>query len=397
MKNVLMTTLVVMLAGSMAMAAGLDLTVRRTSDGASAITASPGEVIDFEIFGVLSSAADNEGLALFGLDLTFDGGDLDETVVVNPTADPIMANFTRNQGITNPDSPCPPACGFSGTIIAGDLVQIGGGQNTINNVASNAPYPVGGVGVTVAHPPAGQVLVRGSLTVPATGGPFTLSIPVPSVFANVIKSGELCNPDPNDPSTFCAAEAATTGAITNLTITLSSSECLASSDPPCGGSLWRSANNFTLLTFANPVTAPTLAGKILIRELQTGGTFGPDLSPNFTFTNDSPTVVRVTENGSVLTHRGWYAVQNVGGWDGVDTFKVDVVLQVGDAIANGRVLGADASAVNTGIPCFVNCPVRLDINGDTRVLGSDFSVVNTSIPSFPVVKPSGHACENCPG
>ncbi len=196
-----------------------------------------------------------------------------------------------------------------------------------------------------------------------------------------------------DPITAWRASA---GELTGGTLSIScggTDANLVSSAPACGVSLWRSANNFALLTFDKDVTAPTGAGEIEIRELQAGGALGPDLSGSFTFSNDSPTVVRVTENGSVLTHRTWYAITASGGsWSGVADFKLDVVLQVGDAIANGRVLGADASAVNTGIPCFVNCPVRLDINGDSRVLGSDFSVVNTSIPSFPVPKPSGHTC-----
>ncbi len=233
MKTTLSLLLTAAVTTSAMAAPSLDLTVRR-DDGSSSIVVAPGETINFEVFGVLSSDTDNEGLALFGLDLTNDGGPLDGSVVINPTTDPVMANFTRNAGITNPDSPCPPACGFSGTIISGDLVQVGGGQNTINNTAANAPFPIGGVIVNVAHPPAGQILAEGSITAPAGVGVYTLSIPVSSVFANVISPGQGCAPIPADPSTFCAAEAATVGAVVNLQYEV------ADSCAPATATVWES-------------------------------------------------------------------------------------------------------------------------------------------------------------
>jgi hypothetical protein len=256
MKTTLALLLTAVVSTSVLAAPSLDLTVRR-DDGSSTIVVAPGETINFEIHGMLSSDTDNEGLALFGLDLTNSGGPLDGSVVINPTADPIMQNFTRNLGITNPDSPCPPACGFSGTMINDDLVQVGGGQNTINNTAANAPFPIGGVIVNVAHPPLGQILAEGTITAPAGVGVYTLSIPVSSVFANVISPGQGCAPNPADPTTFCSAEAATVGTIINLQYTVEDPVCT-----PASATVWESVGTHLrgVGDVALAITAPNLDG-----------------------------------------------------------------------------------------------------------------------------------------
>jgi hypothetical protein len=187
-----------------------NLNVDLRSGGSNAVTVGPGEEVSYELVGALSDDF-NQGLALFGLNLVFDGGDLTPadtpTGVPTPGCDNPMINFTIPWGITNPD-------GFGGTVINGDLIQVGGGQNTINNTPDNAPYPIGPVLTGVAQPtgcgPA--VLVTGTLTAPAAEGTYALA--VQELFANVIVEGTTGDP-------FWATSAAGVGTITNLSITVS--------------------------------------------------------------------------------------------------------------------------------------------------------------------------------
>ncbi len=172
------------LAGSSVTASELQVSVR--ASGSNRIVVAPGDDVRYEVFGLLSDDA-NEGLALVGFDLVFDGGDLTPADqprgVPTPGCDNPMANFTVPWGITNP-------VGFGGTVIEGDLIQVGGGQNTINNTPDNAPFPIGPVLPGVAKPSAcgPAVLVTGRLTVPDVPGLYTLS--AMNIFANVIVEGE---------------------------------------------------------------------------------------------------------------------------------------------------------------------------------------------------------------
>ena len=228
--------LAVSLSGSAA-AATTSLNVSVESDGSNLITVAPGAEVSYEVVGVLSDDA-NEGLALVGFNLVFDGGDLPhaDIPVGGPTygCDNPMTNFTLPWGITNPDSPCPPACGFGGTIMDGNLVQVGGAQNTMNNTPDNVPYPIGPVLTGVARPsgcgPA--VLVAGRLIAPDVERVYTLA--VTELFANVIREGETGED-------FWVTDAAGVGTVTNLVISVASASdvtpvCLLPPDPgPCEG------------------------------------------------------------------------------------------------------------------------------------------------------------------
>ncbi len=175
-------------------ASDLNLTVR--SGGSSSITARPGELINYEVLGELSDNL-NLGLGLFIFDLEYDGGALAQASA--PAVAP-LTNFDRPAGITNP-------AGYGGSIGPNGLVQVGGGQNTINSTF--APFPNGSVTTGVAGQGSPIVLVDGSLTAPTQFGTYTLS--VTNVIANAIRSGETGTP-------FWAVDPAPAGTVVNLTI-----------------------------------------------------------------------------------------------------------------------------------------------------------------------------------
>ncbi len=219
MKRFVVCSLAVGLCSASAWASNLNVSVK--SGGSNAVTVAPNTVVNFQVEGTLSDAL-NEGLALVGFDLTFTGGALPTTTVVTPAgaiscANPMPA-FVKPDGITNP-------AGYGGTLIGGNLVQVGGGQNTINNSVNNpacapncAPFPIGAVLTGVAQPGGcgTAVIATGSVTAPAADGAYQLN--VINLFANVIKDGETG-------AVFWATEAAGVGTITNLTINVSAAPC----------------------------------------------------------------------------------------------------------------------------------------------------------------------------
>lgn len=185
---------------------GTDLNVSVRSQGSNTVTVAPGAIVAYEVSGTLGDSL-NEGLALVLFDLSFSGGDLapGDTPVAPP-----MNNFALTLGITNP-------AGFGGTVINGDLIQVGGAQNTINNTEANAEFPVGSVIVDLAQ--SELVLITGSLTAPVTPGDYTLALT--NLASTVIKAGE-------DGVPFWATETAGAGTIDNLTITVTAETI----DPP---------------------------------------------------------------------------------------------------------------------------------------------------------------------
>ena len=180
---------------ALAQASELNLSVE--SAGQNTLQVLPGATVDYQVIGELTDAQ-NEGLAMFAFDLGFDGGALQQADA--PTSNP-MLNFQSPLGLSNP-------AGFGGTPSGGDLIQIGGAQNTIKNTL--AAKPTGTVMVGVAAPGSPEVLVAGSLSAPATPGSYTLS--VSSGFVNVIRQGEDGSGD------FWAVDGADLGTVTTLEI-----------------------------------------------------------------------------------------------------------------------------------------------------------------------------------
>lgn len=185
--------------GATASVFATNLNVRVQSGGSSAVTVPPGATVSWAVVGELSDNL-NAGLALFSIDLAWSGGALAQAA--NPTSGP-MLNFTRPAGLTNP-------AGFGGTIVSGQLRQVGGAQNTIKNTI--APFPQGTVVTGIAAPGAPVTLANGQLVAPLTPGTYTL---VPSaVVANVIRQGETGTP-------FWHVDRANAGSVQSLFVQVS--------------------------------------------------------------------------------------------------------------------------------------------------------------------------------
>ena len=120
MKTLKLASVLAMFCSSAVMATDLTLTI--TGDTQT----TPGGTISYQITGLLSDSV-NEGMALFGFDMEVSGPaavNLDTATTVLPG--PAMGPFVANDGLNNP-------AGFGGTPSGDDLLQIGGGQNTIGN------------------------------------------------------------------------------------------------------------------------------------------------------------------------------------------------------------------------------------------------------------------------
>lgn len=371
----------------------LSLNVQRVSDSSSSVTVLPNTPIDYQVVGNLNNTAQHMGLALVGFNLVYNGGALPQantpTGPLDGTCNNPMVYFVKPTGITNP-------AGYGGTAGAvGELIQVGGGQNTIKNTAEFADFPVGPVktGVAQANPPGcgPAVIATGSLVAPATAGVYTLN--ATQLFANVIEAGQTGTED------FWVTKAAQAGTITPLTITVQPAAVnavFASATPADEGSLWRNQRNTIRFRFNTAdVTAPA-EGELLIREMLPNGQFGANLNTGgaFTFTVENEgqgnRVLRIREVGATLQHRKWYDVRNEGAWTGVDPFSVQYLLQVGDFNGDKVVLNADVLAINAAANGARPDQARDDIDGNGFKVQADVLSANSMVTSGPVAKPTGH-------
>lgn len=266
--------------GGTAMAANLNVSV--TSNGSNAITVAPNCTLTYSVSGVLSDM-NNEGLALVGFDLDFTGGALAQAAT--PATSP-MSNFVSPQGINNP-------AGYGGTVIDGNLIQIGGGQNTIKNVPANAPFPIGTVIPHVAH--TSVELVNGELTTPAAPGTYQLVLS--NLFANVIKQGETGE-------VFWATEAAGVGSISNLTITVQEGAGCGTPDleivsamPPNNAIDARQPSNLA----GGCADTPGINSIVLTMSGAAGSLTAGDFTVTTNPAGSAPTISNVVANGNDIT------------------------------------------------------------------------------------------------
>lgn len=163
---------------------------------------APGASVEYEIIGTLATDTDSQGLAFFAYDIQIDG----LTKITLGTAATNLstvdsASFEKNLGYSDE---------FGGTVDENDLIQAGGGQNTIGNTENDVPpFPVGDVVLDVGFPPDGAVLMTGVLTLPGPGeiddGTYTMSIIDGSLYANVIS----LDPPNGDPPVYTVETADT--------------------------------------------------------------------------------------------------------------------------------------------------------------------------------------------
>ncbi len=383
MKKLVVWTLVMGLTASVA-SAETTLNLRVESGASSAIMVTPGQMVDYQVIGWLTDGAENnEGLALFGFDLAYDCGTLAQASAPDT---PEMAQFVMPEGINNPQ-------GFGGTVDVpgkeGELVQIGGATNSINNVDTFAPYPLGTVVLGMGH--GETVLAEGSLTIPGDATDEQVcNLLASNVFANTILLGET------DDGTYWAVEATNQqGAdLENLVMTVQTAVALIPpTTPPCDNVLPRFTNNVLRLTFGGAISQPA-AGEVEIRELQAAGGFGSDLSSQFIFAVEGTDVLRIEENGDVLVDGAWYGITNtMGSWPGVADFQVDYVVVVGDVSNDGFNDFSDLSAIFANQTGAAADDDPYDINADGFVDFSDLSAAFGFNGSFDPGKPADHGCK----
>ena len=161
--------------GATAAASATDLELRVESAGQPVVVASPGAQVGFDVIAELSDAA-SDGLAGFRFDLTFTGGAL---IQLTPPAIGPMLQFQSPTGLANP-------AGYGGTVVGGDLIQVGGAQNTIANFF--APQPTGSVLTGVAQFGSPELIATGQLTAPTQPGVYLVR--VQDADANVLLPGQ---------------------------------------------------------------------------------------------------------------------------------------------------------------------------------------------------------------
>jgi len=366
------------------------------SAGQSAITVEPNGTVNYRIVANLSDT-NNEGAALIGLSLRYTGGAIGQQADTpaglacpNP-----MGAFVVPDGIGNP-------AGYGGTMIGGELIQIGGAQNTINNTADNALFPIGAVipGVAKPAPGCGQAVVAtGSFNIGVAEADF--EVQAFDVFANVIQAGQ------DGTGAFWATEAAGVDAGTNLTVHVVAGGVvpnLVSSVPPftavgsttipTNGTLWRTTRQVIRLTFDGPlpVTPPT-GTELDIVELLPAGAFGADLLPGtFQLTIEGGNVLKIRESATgstVLADNHWYAIRNTGAWAGVANFEIHFPVNVGDSDGNRFTTPADVGQVNAAPNGPQPDNSRFDINGDAFKTPADVGLANAN-QGPPPAKPTGH-------
>jgi len=182
---------------SVAHATDLDLRVEAVGCYSSDITIGPTCETRYRVVGELTDAA-TDGLSMVLFDLEFDGGSLSPADI--PSELP-MSSFSPPAGLTNP-------AGYGGTLVGGNLVQVGGSQNVVGHgqwpceedeecpadatcvdeiCTAIDGLPLGTVVLGAAQPGASTFLAEGPLTAPAAPGSYLLQLTNP--VANAIEKG----------------------------------------------------------------------------------------------------------------------------------------------------------------------------------------------------------------
>jgi hypothetical protein len=302
----------------------------------------------------------NQGLACWGVNATCNTAPMPQAAA--PAG---MSQFVLNQGLTNP-------AGYGGTISGNSLLQIGGAQNTINNV-NPPPYPIGTPDPNVGVPYGTPITVAtGSETV---GHIVTLWEP----FANVILAGE----------------GGPVFAVQGATVVL---DPLHTSVPISGGVNFNgNADSVgTVCTLTNLATASIEPRSGRIRDLRFHFDGAPSGAVTLMWDNSCPpsgasfvaysgaSAMTCSALGNdmkclfapALENRATYQFDlsaQTGNPPGTTLYVISGL--VGDVNSSKNVSGADVSSVNSNWGS-ANC--RADVNESGSVSGADVSTVNSN-------------------
>lgn len=320
-----------------------------------------------------------DGLALWGANVSPSGTlafDLTDTSAFLLAAPVSMANFDRNLGLTNPPGPVPAdlgvKTGYKGTASGVELLQVGGGQNTIGNTDPPA-FPVGPVVDEVGN--AGyEDFAVGTLTAPSAGS-GTIIIGCNTAFANLLSDFAAGSPYP--------VEAATSvDCVGDLTINVAAGVA----DPPLlqtvgsvgthGGGTGTFTNNVALTGFNVEGRARSAAsGNISIsvtfdKAIATGlATVAGGPGGEVVTSNDTPTVnitfTTLPSDDTCYTFdmAGTEAVDGGVLGDGPEDTNFCVCYNAGDVDRSGTVNAGDKNIVIAGTN-FNNSPPTAVFNAD---------------------------------
>ena len=144
----------------------------------------PDGTAEFIIEGNVSTG-DNQGLALFGVDVTVTGPmaiDHSADITIDASTGGIATYFVTPGGLTNP---APGGFGGTPTGTNDSLMQVGGAQNTINNPGPTPPAPTAWPIATAVAQGSWTTLAEGSISLSgATEGDYTITLS--DAFANVL-------------------------------------------------------------------------------------------------------------------------------------------------------------------------------------------------------------------
>lgn len=145
------------------------------------LVVNPGDPIDWQILCELDGA-DSLGLTAFVGSLIADGSNPGQILLSPATATPSeMIGFDRPLGITNP-----PPGGYSGTPVSGNLLEIGGSQNTFGVPLATGLGEDTVVDEGVATSPGGQTIAEGVFSAPTVDGSYLLRLD--RVFVNALSN-----------------------------------------------------------------------------------------------------------------------------------------------------------------------------------------------------------------
>ena len=370
-----------------AMGATLELSIQVTPTEAAL-----NQPVLVEIVGEVVGASD--GLALWSTNVLGGGFDLCTPRFLDaPAGD--MESFKRNLGLTNPGpGGAGDTTGYAGTCSgAGDLWQVGGGLNTINNTGPTL-YPIEDVipiDVAVGGP---VVLASGSFNFPGSDVTLTLD----SAFANVIvdgSTGPVYPVEEADVSLVTASATVTSGGVPPvLTEVWSFGYHAGSIAADLGLPVITGGGTDSIY---EPRERQTADGKLYIevtmdQAMSTGAVSANPAITGVTATADGSAVMLIEFPGSLPNDDTCYTFdlsgsQGTGGAVAGETFCLCYAL--GDANRGGVVEALDNSAIGANFFANADNEVRTgaDINRSGVVEALDNSAVGANFFQQPTPCP----------